>query len=97
MFLMLNVAFMTLEVTYGYLSNSLSLISDSIHMLVDSMALFIGLGASYISKRASRDKSWSRPFGYMKVESLSALVNSLFIISVGYNLFVKSADRLINP
>jgi solute carrier family 30 (zinc transporter), member 5/7 len=88
---------MSLEFIYGYLSNSLSLIGDSYHMLVDSLALLVGLGASYISKRGAKDKSETLPFGYSKIESLSALFNSLFLISVSYNLFSKSVDRLLHP
>lgn len=97
MFLTLNVSFMSLEFIYGYLSNSLSLIGDSFHMLVDSLALLVGLGASYISKRGQKDKTKQLPYGYMKIESLSALFNSLFLISVSYNLFGKSIDRLLHP
>lgn len=97
LFLCLNIVFMILEFIYGYLSNSLSLISDSFHMMVDSMALCIGLAAAYISKRGAKDIKWQMPFGYMKVESLSALINSLFLVSVSYNLFLKSVDRLMHP
>ena len=66
-------------------------------MLVDSMALLIGLGAAYISKRGKNDKTWKLPYGYAKIESISALFNSLFLISVSYNLFIKSIDRLLHP
>lgn len=94
-FLLLNASFMLVELIYGYLSNSLSLIGDGFHMMVDSMALLVGLVAAYISKRDTR--TWKLPFGYMKIESLSALFNGLFLVSVSYNLFFKSMDRLINP
>ena len=94
-FLILNASFMSVELLYGYLSNSLSLIGDGFHMMVDSMALFVGLAAAYISKRDTR--TWQLPYGYMKIESLSALFNSLFLIAVSYSLFLKSVDRLQNP
>ena len=104
LFLILNVSFMGVELLYGYLSNSLGLIGDSFHMLCDSMALMIGLGASYISKLsadASQQKSKNilqkYTYGLAKVETLSGLLNSIFLIVVSYNLFVKSLDRIYNP
>jgi zinc transporter 5/7 len=97
MFLVLNASFMSLEFVYGYLSNSLSLIGDSFHMLCDSMALVIGLGASYVSKRGLLDRTWKLPHGYMRVESLSALMNSLFLMQVSSSLMLKGIDRLYHP
>ena len=97
LFLGLTVCFMALEFIYGYLSNSIGLISDSFHMMVDSCALLIGLAASYISKRGGCETSFNRPLGLMKIESLSALIMSLFLVSVSYNLLLISIDRLKNP
>ena len=94
-FLGLTLCFMVLEFVYGWLSNSLSLMSDSCHMLVDSLALIIGLGAAYFSKHTKPTRTM--PFGFYKIESLSALCNSLFLIAVSYNLAFNSIDRLMHP
>jgi solute carrier family 30 (zinc transporter), member 5/7 len=94
-FLGLTLCFMVLEFVYGWLSNSLSLMSDSCHMLVDSLALMLGLCAAYVSKHTKPTRNM--PYGYYRIESLSALCNSLFLIAVSYNLAFNSIDRLVHP
>eukprot|EP00835_Amoeboradix_gromovi_P004030 NODE_293_length_11597_cov_0.181771.p1 type:complete len:465 gc:universal NODE_293_length_11597_cov_0.181771:3691-2297(-) len=43
LFLVINFAYMFIQLIYGYLTNSLGLISDAIHMFFDCLALGIGL------------------------------------------------------
>ncbi|VVB09324.1 unnamed protein product [Arabis nemorensis] len=50
LFLLINTAYMVVEIVAGFMSNSLGLISDACHMLFDCAALAIGLYASYISR-----------------------------------------------
>ena len=50
-FLLLNLAFMFVEVIYGLLCNSLGLLTDGAHMLLDCTAVIIGLYSSYLSEK----------------------------------------------
>ena len=85
---------MFVELVYGYLSNSLGLITDSFHMLFDCSALLIGLIASYIAKMP-RDNTYT--YGYARVETLSGLINGIFLLFVAFNVFVESIDRMLDP
>ena len=64
-FLLVNLAFMGVELSYGIYSNSLGLISDAIHMLFDCVALAIGLVASVIGKW---DANQNFTYGYSRVQ-----------------------------
>lgn len=93
-FLLVNLAFMFVELVYGYLTNSLGLISDAFHMLFDCVALAIGLYASIV-------KHWppSRKFTYGYEHSFLCPLSSrrriflIFLIfsSLRYSL-VHSSD-----
>lgn len=48
-FLMLNMAYMLVQMLYGVWTNSLGLISDAIHMAFDCMAIGVGLFASVMA------------------------------------------------
>lgn len=83
---------MFVEALYGYWSNSLGLISDAIHMCFDCTALAIGLYASYISKHPADGE---HPYGYIRYETVSAFINSIFLIFVGIKIFIESIERII--
>ena len=48
-FLLLNLAFMLVQMPYGVWTNSLGLISDAMHMAFDCMAIAMGSLASVMS------------------------------------------------
>ena len=85
---------MVVEALYGYWSNSLGLMSDAAHMCFDSTALGIGLYASYVSKFPP-DEEYS--YGYLRYEVLSGLINGIFLVFVGFSVFVESIERIMEP
>jgi zinc transporter 5/7 len=48
-FLLLNLAYMFIQLLWGVWTNSLGLISDAIHMAFDCVALGVGLFASVMA------------------------------------------------
>ena len=83
-FLLLNLAYMAVQMAYGVITNSLGLISDgelvdvnqaepgAIHMLFDCLGLAVGLWASV----AATWKPGGRyTYGYSRVETLSGFAN----------------------
>lgn len=94
MFLLLNLAYMFVQLVYGYLSNSLGLISDAIHMLFDCMALAIGLVAAVVSKWPP---SSTFTFGYDRIEILSGFSNGVFLMLISVSIFFEAIERLIHP
>lgn len=93
-FFMINLAFMFVELIYGFISNSLGLITDSFHMLFDCTALFISLCASFIAKMPA-DKKFT--YGYDRVETLSGFFNGIFLVFIGFNVFLESIERIYEP
>lgn len=93
-FLSINFLFMFVELAYGWYSNSLGLISDAGHMLFDSMALAIGLYASFVAKLKPNQMY---TYGYGRYEILSGYTNAVFLLFIGYYIFVESVERLFRP
>jgi len=93
-FLSINFLFMFVELGYGFYSNSLGLISDAGHMLFDCTALAIGLYASFVSKLKANGVY---TYGYGRYEIISGYVNGVFLLFIGYFIFVESIERLFEP
>ncbi len=60
-------------------------------MLFDCTALAIGLYASYVSKIKANG---TYTYGYARYEILSGYVNGVFLLFIGYFVFVESVERL---
>ena len=93
-FLLLNLAFMGVELFVGFVANSLGLISDAGHMFFDCIALFIGLFAAFAS-------SWRADniftYGYARYEVLAGFVNGIFLIFVAFAVLTESLSRISEP
>jgi zinc transporter 5/7 len=85
---------MFVELIFGFISNSLGLITDSFHMLFDCTALFISLCASYIATMQP-DKRFT--YGYLRAETLSGFFNGIFLVFIGFNVFLESIERIYEP
>lgn len=93
-FLIINFAFMFVELFFGIITNSLGLVGDAFHMLFDCTALAIGLYASVIS-RWEANKSFT--YGFGRVEVLSGFVNGIFLCFISLSILSKSIKRIIMP
>lgn len=77
----LNSAFVILEVVFGFLSQSLALVADAGHNLADVLALLLAWGASILAQRPPTER---RTYGFKSTSILAALFNAIFLlISVG--------------
>ncbi len=91
-----NVTFSTFLLAMGklivaFLTNSIAILADAFHSLSDLIpiiAAWLGL------KIAQRPKDEKFPYGYYKAENLAALLASLFIFFLGYEILVESVSRL---
>eukprot|EP00013_Stygamoeba_regulata_P012997 CAMPEP_0177681774 /NCGR_PEP_ID=MMETSP0447-20121125/30903_1 /TAXON_ID=0 /ORGANISM="Stygamoeba regulata, Strain BSH-02190019" /LENGTH=685 /DNA_ID=CAMNT_0019191229 /DNA_START=78 /DNA_END=2136 /DNA_ORIENTATION=+ len=93
-FLLINLAFMFVEMIYGIWSNSLGLISDACHMLFDCTALAIGLYASVISRWSPTSRF---SYGFARVQTLSGFVNAVFLVFIAFTVFGESIARVMDP
>ena len=78
---------LVLEVVGGVLSNSLALIGDAGHMLVDALAIGLSLFAAYIARRPA---TFSKTYGYHRVEIMAALANGIILAVVALYIFYEA-------
>ncbi|CDO96315.1 unnamed protein product [Kluyveromyces dobzhanskii CBS 2104] len=93
-FLLLNTAFMFVQLLYSFRSRSLGLLSDSLHMALDCTSLFLGLLAGIISKYPSSDKY---PFALGYLETIAGFTNGVLLIGIVTEIFIESFQRIFNP
>lgn len=92
--LVINTAFIVVELVGAYLSGSLALLADAVHMVTDSASIGLALFAAWIATRPADEK---RTYGYQRAEVLGALANALFLLAVvGYVLF-DAVQRFQDP
>ncbi|TEB29064.1 cation efflux protein [Coprinellus micaceus] len=93
-FLMLNLAYMLVQLLYGVWTNSLGLISDAIHMAFDCMAIGVGLLASVMATWEPNDRF---TYGYGRVETLSGFANGIFLILISIFIVFEAIQRILDP
>ncbi|WWC96833.1 hypothetical protein V866_003708 [Kwoniella sp. B9012] len=93
-FLLLNLAYMFVQMVYGIATNSLGLISDAIHMAFDCLGLAVGLWAS-VAATWKPDGRYT--FGYSRVETLSGFANGCFLILISIFIIFEGIQRVIDP
>lgn len=78
----------------GVLSNSIAIIVDAVNNLADALSSIITIiGTKLASKKADKD----HPFGYGRIEYLSAMVIAVIILYVGISSFIEAIKKIINP
>ena len=92
--IILNLAFVVIEVMAGLYIHSLSLLSDAGHNLADVASLGLSLFAFRMVKVKSNE---NYTYGYKKTTVLVALLNgAILLLSIGAIIF-ESVQRLIQP
>ncbi len=91
---LLNAAFIAVELAAGVSVNSLALIGDAWHNLTDVLAL----GITWLAIRLGRRPADSlRTYGYQRAGILAALGNSVLLGVVTFQLFLEGFQRLWHP
>lgn len=85
--------FFVVELTVGIIANSLSLQTDSFHMLSDLLAMLIGL---FSYKLAQKEATVSFTYGWIRAETIGALINSVFLLAICLSLFIEFIQKTIN-
>lgn len=92
--LLVNLAFMAVEVVAGLLANSLALLSDAAHMLTDAFAIGLAL---FAIRLAQRPPSGSFTFGLKRGEILSAQANGVLLFVLAGVIGIEAIARMIDP
>jgi len=91
---LLNCAFVVLELAAGILSGSLALVTDSIHNAIDSVTLLV---AWLAGRLAQRPPDRLRTYGYHRAPVLAALVNGFVLIVVMVVIGYHAIERFHEP
>lgn len=92
--LVINAAFMLVEVVAGALAHSLALLSDAAHMLTDAGAIGLALVAARLAQRRAKG---AMTYGFKRTEILSAQANGLTLVILAAFIIYEGIARLVNP
>ena len=95
-FLLLNSAFMFIQLLYSFRSKSLGLLSDSLHMALDCTSLALGLIAGTLLKNPI-DINGKYPFGLKNFEILAGFTNGTLLVGISGSIVFEAVGRLWNP
>src|SRR2546422_4599958 len=75
-------------------TGSVALFADGVDSLSDaSVSFFVWTGLHFVRRRPSK----KFPFGYYKVESLTALIAALILVAAASFIFLRSYRALLSP
>ena len=89
-----NVFLFALKLLLGIFSGSVSVVADAVNNLSDASSGIISLLGFKLSERPA-DKE--HPYGHGRYEYLAALIMSLIIIIVGFELLQQSIAKILHP
>ena len=92
--LVVNGAFMGVELVVGLWSRSLALVSDAGHMLTDVLALGIAVVGAVMR---ARPRSSRATFGHARVAVLGGFINGALALAVAAFIIVEAAERTGAP
>jgi len=92
--ILITLVFVLVEAITGYFSHSLALMSDAGHNFADALALIFAWYGVWIALKPSTAR---RTFGYHRVGTLAALVNSVSLVVIALLVFWEAIDRLRHP
>ena len=90
----ITLIFVLVEAITGYFSHSLALMSDAGHNFADALALIIAWYGVLIALKPATAR---RTFGYHRVGTLAALINSVSLVVIALFVFWEAMDRLRHP
>ena len=89
-----NVFLAGFKAAIGLLSNSIAIILDAVNNISDAGSSLITIVGA---KLAGREPDKKHPFGYGRVEYLSAMIISVIVLYAGITSLVESIKQIIHP
>ncbi len=90
----LNIILFITKLIAGFISGSVSIMGDAINNLSDAASSVVTLVGFYL---AGQEADEQHPFGHGRIEYVSGLIVSLFIIIMGVELIHSAGMRIFNP
>ncbi|MCR4641743.1 MAG: cation diffusion facilitator family transporter [Lachnospiraceae bacterium] len=89
-----NVFLAAFKAFVGMASNSIAIVMDAVNNLSDAASSVITIVGT---KLAGKEPDRKHPFGYGRIEYLSAMVISLLVLYAGVTAFIESVKKIISP
>ena len=89
-----NVLLAAFKAVIGLLSSSVAIVMDAVNNISDALSSLITIIGT---KLAGREPDKKHPFGYGRIEYLSAMIISVIVLYAGITSFVESVKKIIRP
>ncbi len=89
-----NILLFLIKLTSGFLSGSIAIIADSVNNLSDAGSSVVALLGFKMAEMPPDD---DHPYGHGRMEYLSGLFISVFILLVGFELLKSSISKIFSP
>jgi len=89
-----NLILCAFKITVGLVFDSIAILADGVNNLTDaSSSLILLIGTKLSAKPADRE----HPFGHARIEYITGLMISLFIVFLGFQLLLASGKKILHP
>lgn len=92
--IIINTTILIVELVIGLFLNSIAITADAFHNLIDAVSSLVTIISFKLANKPADDK---HPFGYGRIEYLTALLFSVAILVVGYEFLKSSVLRILHP
>ena len=89
-----NVFLAAFKAFVGLTAHSIAIVMDAVNNLSDAASSVITIVGT---KLAGKEPDRKHPFGYGRIEYLSAMIISILVLYAGVTAFVESVKKIINP
>ncbi len=89
-----NMFLAAFKAAVGLTAHSIAIVMDAVNNLSDAASSVITIVGT---KLAGKEPDKKHPFGYGRIEYLSAMVISLLVLYAGITAFVESVKKIIQP
>ncbi len=89
-----NVLLAGFKAVIGLMTHSIAIVLDAVNNISDAGSSLITIVGT---KLASKEPDKKHPFGYGRIEYLSAMIISVIVLYAGITSFVESVKQLIHP
>ena len=89
-----NVFLAGFKAVIGLMTNSIAIVLDAVNNISDAGSSLITIVGT---KLAGKEPDKKHPFGYGRIECLSAMIISVIVLYAGVTSFVESVKQIIHP
>ncbi len=89
-----NVLLAVFKATIGFACNSIAIVMDAVNNISDAGSSLITIIGT---KLAGREPDKKHPFGYGRIEYMSAMIIAVIVLYAGITSLIESVKKIINP